>query len=58
MRTPMGERKMIVGAHSINYSKDADADRTFLKDVIRMLCYRVAANPAFTKPYINALNTS
>ncbi len=25
---------MIVGAHSIIYSKDADADRNFLKDVI------------------------
>jgi hypothetical protein len=25
---------MIVGAHSIIYSKDPDADRTFLKDVI------------------------
>ena len=27
---------MIVGAHSILYSKDADADRTFLRDVLKL----------------------
>jgi hypothetical protein len=27
---------MIIGAHSIIYSKDSDADRAFLKDVLRL----------------------
>jgi len=27
---------MIIGAHSIIYSKDAEADRTFLRDVLKL----------------------
>jgi hypothetical protein len=27
---------MITGAHSIIYSKDADADRAFLREVLRL----------------------
>ena len=28
-------RSMIIGAHSIIYSKDAEADRKFLRDVLQ-----------------------
>jgi hypothetical protein len=34
LRKPQGDTTTIIGTHSIIYSKDADADRAFLKEVL------------------------